>query len=255
MFFDTLETMTFNNQDYTQILGISPYVREIVMQLNDEKTAAALSDTEKIYYLLKLTYEIHRYKCILASTTNVMEAQELTDRINIFRNLINKIGGDLKTSSLFGEVVDDPDLDNHPFVKSLESSKMSGLSYEEAAEKLCRDLRVSPVTFSNFAEENQVAYPIIDNKSADFLQGNQQAKVDATSSSIAKAYRWAERYVDGRPGSIDNFIAGYLQAYKATNEELERERKKMLIKRYGGQEDADSLMTKRLEAMARNHEI
>ena len=238
-------------------IKVSPYLLEIIRKiekLDSDDNLDKLSETEKMYYALKIIYEIDKLRKAQIGAI-VDDALLYSDTIRYLKSIVKKLSREFKTSSIFGEVTDKPELERHPFVKSLESSKLLGKSYEDATKILCGGFSVNPLAFSHFAEENELAYPIIEKTSPEFAEGSAAAKRDSTSASIAKAYKWAERDVTGKPGSVDNFIAGYLQAYRATNEEVDKERKKMIIKRFGTQDDVDDLLAKKLEMMARNKEI
>jgi len=224
----------------------SPYLKQIL-----DKDISLLTETERLYFATKLIHECTRLQQLKALPgTPVTDIEELNTLLNLFKLKIRELSRDFKVSSIFGEIIDDKKFDNHPYIKSLNSSKLNGKTYEDAADILCKGLKINPVAFSNFAMENEIAYPKVDKKDPAFADGASTAKQDGRSASIAKAYRWAERAVPGSPGTVDNFIAGYLQAYRATGEEVDKERRKLIIRRYGSQDDADELLAKKLKDMA-----
>jgi len=238
-----------NNLNYlnTELYQKSPYLKSIL-----SKDTNVLTETERIYYAIKLIHECDKLQAMKAMPgIPYTEIEKYNGIRAVLKSKIRELSKDFKVSSIFGEVIDDTKFDSHPYIKSLESSKLNGRSYEDAADILCKGLKVNPVTFANFALENEIAYPKVDKSNPAFAEGTSSAKQDGRAASIAKAYRWAERSVPGSPGTVDNFVAGYLQAYRATNEEVDRERKKLIIRRYGTQDDADALLAKKLTEMAK----
>lgn len=232
-------------------IQISPYIKEIMKKLDDMDK---ITETERMYYATMMIQEVEKLRKASVMAT-IADQEDYSDKIRCLKDYIKRLSTSFKTSGIFGEISDNPDINRHPYIKSLESSKLGGRTYEDAAEILCKGLQINRQAFDNFSKTNALAYPKIDKFSVHFNEGTATARADGGSASIARAYRWAERNVPGEPGSIDNFIAGYLQAYKATGQELEHERRKMIIKRFGNQDDADDLLAKKLRNMAKAGEI